>query len=95
MTSTWTSQVPRGRIRYVVEVHGTDDAHKATRIPVRFAATEQTALRAVIEVLQQWAASQGAIRPGTKITIVDKNDGGQLFVAEYLGYGETLLTGKG
>lgn len=76
---------------YHVVVQGFDDNHQATRQTVAKVATEFTAFKRLIDVLQQWQAAHGAIRPGTKIAIVHTADGGTVFQAEYLGYQETLI----
>lgn len=55
--------------------------------------TVRKAFERVCDVLAQWAASEGAITPGVRISIVDKNDGGKLFEATYLGYDNTQLLG--
>lgn len=73
-------------------VLGTDEHHKATRHTVSEHIREDAAMGAVVNVLKQWAASQGAVQPGTKVVIADRNDGGQVFKMEYLGFNEDLLT---
>lgn len=43
-------------------------------------------------ILAQWAQSEGAVTPGTTISIIDTNDGGKLFTATYLGFEPNLLS---
>jgi hypothetical protein len=83
----------RGKLRFIVEVLGTDENHRATRRAVGYAVKPEAAFKLVTGVIAQWGASYGAIAPGTKVVIRDTNDGGPLFVAEYLGYGTDLLGG--
>jgi len=46
------------------------------------------------EVLQQWGASEGAIVPGTRVSIVDTFDGGEVVFAEYQGFEVNTFTGR-
>lgn len=87
-----SQQRPRTFSRFVVMVLGTDEHHRATRQVVSQHAAESAAFGSVVNVLKQWAASHGAIQPGTKVVISDRNDGGQIFRMEYLGFNEDLLT---
>ena len=84
----------RGKLRFIVEVLGTDENHRATRVAVGFAVKPEAAFKLANGVIAQWGASHGAIAPGTKLVIRDKDDGGPLFTAEYLGYGNDLFTGR-
>ena|SRR5687767_15422146 len=52
------------------------------------------AISAVCDILKQWAASEGAITPGTLVSIVDTNDGGQLLTMQYLGFEASNLLGS-
>jgi len=72
-------------------VQGTDSANKATRQVIATVATESAAFKRMVEILLQWEASHGAIRPGTSVSIVHMHDGGKVFCMEYLGYQETLI----
>jgi hypothetical protein len=83
----------RGRSRWQVHVQSPKGPDRAATTLTNDVATVHRAFERVCDVLAQWAASEGAITPGTRISIVDRNDGGQLFVAEYLGYDNTLPTG--
>lgn len=84
---------PTGKgVRFVVEVHSVDANHKATRQVVRFATTIRTAIGALIDVMLQWQASEGAIPPGTKVVIRDTRDGGTFLYAHYLGFSANLMT---
>jgi hypothetical protein len=80
---------PPGAFQVVVE--GTDSTSRATRQVVATVATESAAFKRLVEILLQWEASHGAIRPGTKVSIVHMHDGGRVFCMEYLGYQETLI----
>lgn len=80
-----------GRIRFAVKVHQGGSTATNCCTTVGSMHTPGPAFRKVCEVIQQWAASEGAITPGTTVSIVDTNDGGNLFVAEYLGYEVNLL----
>lgn len=94
MTTDENPYAPRRRSQpgaYHVVVQGFDDNHQATRQTIAKVATEFTAFKRLIDVLQQWQASHGAIRPGTTVSIVHTVDGGKVFHAEYLGYQETLI----
>lgn len=94
MSDQWASKTPRGKLRFVVEVLGTDTEHRATRTIVGHAIKPDAAFRLATGVIEQWGASHGAIAPGTKVAIKDTSDGGPLFVAEYLGYGNDIFTGR-
>lgn len=86
---------PTGRkLVFVIEVHGTDEHHKATRQTVGFATTVGSAIGRLVEVLKQWQAAEGAIAPGTKVVVRDKRDGGTILSAQYMGFGADLLTGS-
>lgn len=52
------------------------------------------AMLAVCDIIKQWAASEGAITPGTLVSIVDTNDGGQLLTLQYLGFEASNLLGS-
>lgn len=73
-------------------VLGTDEHHKATRHNQSQHARVDAAMGSVVNILKQWAASHGAIQPGTRVVITDRHDGGKVFSMEYLGFDETLLT---
>jgi hypothetical protein len=74
-----------------VVVQGVDEYQRATRQVIAKVASESAAFKRLVEVLLQWEASHGAIRPGTKVSIVHATDGGKVFQMEYLGYQETLI----
>lgn len=76
---------------FQVIVQGTDDANKATRQVIATTATEGAAIKRLVEILLQWEASHGAIRPGTTVSVVHMADGGKVLSLEYLGYQETLI----
>lgn len=76
---------------YQVVVQGVDDTGKATRQVIATVATEVAAIKRLVEILNQWGVSHGAIRPGTKVSIVHMSDGGKVLFMEYLGYQETLI----
>lgn len=94
MNDQQASKTGRGKLRFVIEVTGTDENHRATRVIVGHAVKPEAAFKRVTEVIAQWGASQGATAPGTKLVIRDVSDGGPLFVAEYLGYGNDIFTGR-
>lgn len=94
MTTDENPYAPRRRSApgaYHVVVQGFDDSHQPTRQTVARVATEFTAFKRAVDIIQQWQAAHGAIRPGTKVSIVHTADGGVVFHAEYLGYQETLI----
>lgn len=51
------------------------------------------AFASVVEVLKRWEVMEGAIKEGTKVSIVDCRDGGTIFSMEYLGFEPNLTTG--
>lgn len=59
---------------------------KPTNTTVGRAATLHAAFTRVVEILQQWSAAEGAIKEGTRVSIVDLRDGGTIFAMEYLGF---------
>jgi len=76
---------------FTVIIEGTEANGSATRATIARVATESAAFKRLVEVLLQWEASHGAIRPGTRVSIVHVPDGGKVFSMEYLGYQETLI----
>lgn len=83
----------RGGVRqFDVRVSGTDSVRTPFNNRLALFATIHGAWRKTLEVLNQWAASEGTITPGTEISIVDTRDGGKLFTATYLGFEPTLLS---
>ena len=83
----------RKQIKLAVVVTGYDETRKATRQTVGRAATLSAAFRTFTGVINQWAASEGAIREGTTVSITDMRDGGTIVKAEFLGFSETLFPG--
>ena len=81
----------RAARRLEIVVRGRDSAGRRTHTVVSAHATEQSAMIRVCEILRQWGDSHGAVPIGTRVSIVDKRDGGELFYAEYLGYEPDLL----
>lgn len=80
-----------GRIRFEVWLSTTRPDRAVERTRLAQATKQETAFARVCEIIQQWAASEGAITPGTVVSIKDTNDGGTLFSAEYLGFEVNLL----
>lgn len=76
---------------FQVIVQGVDDANKATRHVAATVATEGAAIKRMVEILLQWEAAHGTIRPGTTVSVVHMADGGKVLALEYLGYQETLI----
>lgn len=76
--------------RFVLEVvpGGSEAAHGRQRVGV--AATQAAILRRFCEVVQQWAAAEGAIAPGTTLSIVDTEASQVIFGATYMGYAPVL-----
>jgi len=91
---TWltSSQSTKRKIRFVVMVLGLDERKMPTRTVISNHAHIDSALLAAANVVRQWAASHGAIRPGTRVVISDRDDGAKVFGAEYLGFEEDLHT---
>lgn len=83
-----------GPIRFEVWVTVPRPDRAVDRTRVATAVTPTAAFTRVVEVIQQWAASEGAITPGTEVSIKDTADGGDLFSAQYLGFETNLLNGK-
>lgn len=83
-----------GPIRFEVWVAVPRPDRSTDRTRVATAVTTTAAFTRVCEVLQQWSASEGAITPGTEVSIKDTADGGDLFSAQYLGFETNLLDGK-
>jgi len=83
----------RGGPRFSVEV--TTGGRPQDRVTQRLSGhnTSVAAFERLIGVLQQWAASEGAVTPGTRASIVDTNDGGELAVIQYLGYEANMYGG--
>lgn len=81
----------RAKLRFIVVVHGFDEHRKATRQEVKQAAALKGAYQGLIDVIQQWENSHGAITPGTRVAIYDTFDGGKILDLEYLGFGDTLI----
>jgi membrane carboxypeptidase/penicillin-binding protein PbpC len=83
----------RGRERFTLTVWaGGHDAAHGPQVVGRYA-TARPAIVRLCEVIQQWAASEGAIAPGTRMSIMDNHDGGPLMEVKYLGYESTQLMG--
>jgi hypothetical protein len=76
---------------FQVIVQGVDDDNKATRQVIASVATEGSAIKRLVQILLQWEASHGAIRPGTTVSVIHMHDGGKVLSLEYLGYQETLI----
>lgn len=76
---------------FEIRVGGIDSAGTPYNNRLSLYATMKGAWGRVIEVLQQWASSEGAISQGTEISIVDTRDGGKLFTATYLGFEPNLF----
>lgn len=80
-----------GRTRFEVVVSTSNGQFLTDHSKVAGAQTTAAAFAKVCEIIQQWAASEGAITPGTEVSIVDTRDGGKLFTAAYLGFEVALL----
>lgn len=80
-----------GRIRFEVWLTTTRGDRAVDQARLCGAVTQRAAFARAVEVIQQWAAAEGAITPGTVVSIKDTHDGGTLFAAQYLGYEVNLL----
>lgn len=87
-----TRRLARGP-RFVVEIlpGGSEAAHSRQRVGV--AATQHAAMTRMCEVVQQWALAEGAIAPGTKLSLVDTEVGQEILTFNYLGYSRETLSG--
>lgn len=74
------------RTRFEVIVQGKDANGKPTRQRISTHARQDSALHRVVDIIKQWAASHGAVQPGTTVMIVDMVDGGIYFQAALLGF---------
>lgn len=70
---------------------GYESAHGRQRVGA--SATMRAAITRVTEVMQQWANAEGAIAPGTRMSIVDTESANEIFTCEYLGYQQALPLG--
>lgn len=83
----------RGKARFTVVVRsGGRDANDGPQTIGQYVKAAPAITR-LTEVVQQWAASEGAIAPGTKVSVVDTTDGGELLSATYAGYEPATLQG--
>lgn len=72
--------------RFVLEIvpGGVGAAHGRQRVGV--AATQAAIFKRFCEVIQQWAAAEGAVAPGTSVSVIDTEVGQVIFGATYAGY---------
>lgn len=84
----------RRPVRFAVIVEGRDARRMPTRRTHSQHVAEGPAIYAVADIMRQWSTEPWSIPPGTKVSVVDRNDGGAVFVAEYRGYEPNLLTGS-
>lgn len=83
------------RTRFEVIVLGKDGDGKPTRQRISTHARPDSALGRLVDIIKQWAASHGAVTPGTTVKIIDMVDGGTFFEATYLGYEpDSLFSGR-
>lgn len=83
----------RGQPRFEVWVSTHPPGEPVTKIKRSGHHQQRPAFLAVCDIVKQWAASEGAITPGTTVSIVDTNDGGNLLVLAYLGFEPATITG--
>ena len=85
----------RSPTRFQVVVTSRDADERPTRQVISNHGQQSPAMIRTTEIIKQWAAAQGAIRPGTTVLVVDLIDGGTLFSATYLGHEpHDLLSGR-
>lgn len=84
---------PRGQPRFEVWIATNPPDGKPSKIKKSGHGQTRLAFAAVCDILKQWAASEGAITPGTVVSIVDTNDGGNLLLLTYLGFEPATLLG--
>lgn len=87
------SRTGRGRGRFEVRVHATDARGVAYSHVRSRSAKLAVAMLAVLEVGRLWAASDGAVRPGTEVRLVDTTDGGTVILLRFNGFEPNTLDG--
>lgn len=83
----------RGPMRFEVRTEYMSAWNKLVNTRISLHHNMEGAFASVVEVLQRWGATEGAVKEGTKVSIVDCRDGGRIFSMEYLGFEPNLTSG--
>lgn len=76
----------RRPLRYEVRVRGVYGTGNAFNISKTRAAKLDVAIMAVMEVGRTWAVQNGSVLPGTTVSLVDTNDGGEVMSLRWNGF---------
>lgn len=83
----------RGPMRFEVRIEYVSAWQKVVNTRISLHHNMEGAFGSVSDVILRWAATEGAVKEGTKVSIVDCRDGGKIFYMEYLGFEPNLITG--
>lgn len=81
----------RGPMRFEVRTEYLSAWNKWVNTRISLHHNMEGAFTSTVDVLKRWAMTEGAIKEGTKVSIVDCRDGGRIFCMEYLGFESNLI----
>lgn len=87
-----TSLLAGSKVRFQVIIEGRDYRKMPTRRVHSAHGSEGAAIIALAGVLRAWATEPSSVQPQTKVSIVDRNDGGKILMAQYFGPDPDLFT---